>query len=980
MKKVFFCFLVATTLMIFSGGEVFAQALCTVSGTVKDAQTGEPVIGAGVISSSGSGTVTDIDGAYSLEVASGATLVFSAIGYEAAEFVCPATDGGKLKHDVLLEQETLSLDDVVVVAYGVRKKGTVTGSVSTVKSEALADVPAASFDQALQGKSPGLSVIASSGEPSSPAKFSIRGTNSINSGTEPLFILDGVPITSSDFNTINPNDIESVSVLKDASSTSIYGARAANGVIVITTKRGKTGTSANVQFRMQAGVSQLAHGNWNMMDTSERIAYEKEVGLDAGKDYAQLARTDVNWLDEVFRDNAVLQSYDLQVNGATEKINYYISGGYFSQEGIAKDSDFSRLSFRTNLSFDANDWLSFGTNTMLAYEDFAEAASGSYTLYTPISAARFMLPYWNPYREDGSLASAGDGSWTGTGTNPLEWAENNPYRSDKYKVLTSAYAEIRFMPGLVFKSTVGADYSHKAVRTFSYPSFPSNDGIGNAARNSVDYVNLTVSNTLNWQFDVNDVHNFIVMLGQEGVKYRMSGFSLATSGQSNDHLSDVGDGTIARTWSSTSTAYSYLSFFGRGEYNYANKYFVDLSLRGDGSSRFGKEGRWAPFWSVGLMWNIHNEPFARELGWLTSAQLAVSSGTSGNSSIPDFEHLALVSGGLDYDSGAAIAPSSKGNEKLAWEKLWSSNIALRLGFFNRFNLDIEFYNKLTTDMLMAVPVSYADAGFGYRWDNVGGMVNRGLEVNLSADVMRAGKFVWNVNANVSYNRNRITGLYNGLDEYVVSTTGQKLVVGHSYGEFFLNRYAGVNAANGDPLWYDRDGNITAEYNEADKVMVGKSSVAPWQGGFGTTLSWNGLSLTAQFSWVADRYMINNDRYFEENSLFGNYNQSRRMLYDRWKKPGDVTDIPRYGTTPQFDTHLLEDASFLRLKNLMLSYNLPSSLFSNTKVFRGARVYAQAQNLLTFTGFSGLDPESPSNVYQATYPMSKQFTFGFDINF
>ena len=282
---------------------------------------------------------------------------------------------------------------------------------------------------------------------------------------------------------------------------------------------------------------------------------------------------------------------------------------------------------------------------------------------------------------------------------------------------------------------------------------------------------------------------------------------------------------------------------------------------------------------------------------------------------------------------------------------------------------------------MSVPVSYADGGYGYRWDNVGGMVNRGVELDLNIDVLNLKGSTWNINANASYNKNKITELYNGLNEYVVSTTGTKLVVGHSYGEFFLNRFAGVNPIDGNPLWYTADGKITDEFREADKVMTGKSCIAPWQGGFGTTLSWKGLSLSAQFSWVADRWMINNDRYFEEGGgLFDTYNQSKRMLYDRWKKPGDVTDVPRHGVSPQFDTHLLENASFLRLKNLMLAYSIPQAALAKTRFFTGARAYLQAQNLLTFTPFSGLDPESSSNIYKAQYPMARQFTLGIELSF
>ena len=344
------------------------------------------------------------------------------------------------------------LDDVVVIAYGVRKKGTIAGSVSTVGSEKLADVPAASFDQALQGQTPGLTVLSSSGEPSSAASFQIRGINSINSGTSPLFILDGIPISSSDFNAINPADIESVSVLKDASSTSIYGARAANGVVVITTKRGSLG-KAKVTARAQVGFSSLARNNWNMMNTSERIAYEKEVGLAGGKDYSVLGRIDYNWLEEVFRNDALLQNYDIAVDGSTDKVRYYVSGNFYDQQGISLDSHFRRYNVRANVEAKAKEWMKVGANVLLTHEDISVSEQGTASTVTPISAARFMLPYWSPYKSDGkTYASVSDGTWKGTNQNPLEWMENNPASNDKNKVIGSLFLEFTPIKGLTIRS------------------------------------------------------------------------------------------------------------------------------------------------------------------------------------------------------------------------------------------------------------------------------------------------------------------------------------------------------------------------------------------------------------------------------------------------------------------------------------------------------------------------------------------------
>ena len=951
-----------------------------VKGNVVSKSDNEPLIGVSILQKgTTNGVVTDIDGNYELQIQGGeATLVFSYIGLQTQELKVNARTGVL---NVAMEDDSHLMDDVVVVAYGVRKKGTIAGSVSTVKNDKLENVPAPSFDQALQGQTTGLSVISNSGEPSKAATFQIRGTNSINSGTAPLFILDGVPISSSDFNTISPSDIESISVLKDASSTSIYGARAANGVVVITTKRGLSMDKAKVTFRAQYGFSQLAQNNWNMMNTAERIQYEKEIGIDTGKDYDVLSRTDVNWLDMVFNDRAPLQNYEVSVNRATDRLNYFVSGGFYDQDGIAQSSTFRRYNMRANAEVKASNWLKVGTNSMVAYEEVEQADDGSYALYTPISACRFMLPYWNPYNEDGSLASENDGTWTGTGSNPIEWMANNPVTNKKYKVLSTVFAEITPIKNLTIRAQFGADYSHSTAFMQSFPSYIINNEMGTAGRNSSDMLNLTETTTVNYRWELNSDHSFNFLLGQEGVDYRSEGFQVITTGQSNDFLTNISSGTRASSWADSTTSYSYLSFFGRGEYNYKDLYYADFSVRADASSRFGTGNRWAGFWSLGFMWNLKSEPFLKDIEWLSSAQIALSTGTSGNSSIPDYDHLALVSGKANYEDQAGIYPSQSGNEDLSWEKLWSSNVALRLGFIDRINLDIEFYNKKTTNMLMLVPDSYALTGEGEHWDNIGAMLNRGVEFNVSADVIRTKDFVWSVNANASYNKNKLLELYNGVQEYEVSTTATKLVVGHSVSEFYINRYAGVNPANGDALWYTKDGQITNEYNEGDKVMTGKTFDAPWQGGFGTSLAWKGFSLAAQFSWVADRWMFNNDRYFEEsNGLYAAYNQSKRLLYDRWKQPGDITDIPRHGVTPQFDDRFLENASFLRLKNVTLAYAFPQRLLSKTNFFSSARIYLQGQNLLTFTGFTGLDPESSSNVYKAQYPMSRQFTLGVEVSF
>ena len=961
-------FVVLALLLLCSAA--MAQTKVKVSGLVSSADDGLPLIGAGVMDSQGNGVITDLDGKYEIMVEPGTELLFSCIGFEDEKHLVPNAES--LELNVAMQTESLKLEDAVVIAYGVRKKGTVAGSVSTVKADKIENTPAPAFDQALQGQVAGLTVLSSTGEPSASATMVIRGTNSINSGTAPLYILDGVAISASDFNTINPSDIESMSVLKDASSTSIYGARASNGVIVITTKRGRNTDKANVSFKAQAGVSSIAYGNWDLMNTAERIQYEIETGMSAGQNYDILSQTDVNWLDAVYNNAALLHNYELSVAGATDKTNYFVSGAYYNQNGIAPSSGFERYSFRSNLEQKIGKNVKMGVNTMFNYQNIMQADEGSYTLVTPISAARFMLPYWNPFKEDGSLASINDGSWKGQGQNPLEWIANNPARYKKYKALAMGFAEVEFIKNLVFRSQLSADFSHTTGFGQTFPSYLPNQGEGTASRSSSDALNLQISNTLTYRFSLDSQHDFTFMLGQEGEDYHAEGFSVTGKGQTNDFLTDIAFATRVTSWTSYSDSdYSRVSFFGRGEYSYCDKYYFEASLRTDGSSRFGKDNRWGTFGAVGFMWNLRNEDFASDWrDWLSNAQLSFSSGTAGNSSIPNYEHLELIGSNGNYMGDSAMRPVQPGNDNLSWESCWTTNLGLHAGFWNRLNVDLEYYFKYTTDMLMAVPLSYAQSnGYGYRWENVGKMVNTGLELNVSADLVRSADFLWNFNFNMGYNLNRITELYNGVSEYENANTNTKLVVGHPLGEFYMNRYAGVNPANGDALWYDKDGNLTNKLRDSDRVLLGKSCNAPLQGGFGTMVSYRGLSLSAQFSWVGERYMVNNDRYFDEsNGRFATYNQSRRLL-DRWKEPGDITDIPRHGVFTEFDSRLLENASFLRLKNLMIAYSFPK-----------LRIYAQAQNLFTLTPFSGLDPEGVSNIYAAQYPMSRQFTLGLDLTF
>lgn len=976
MRKLFTLSLV----LIFSAGlSLFAQQKMKISGVITSADDNTAVIGA-VVSVDGTQTavLSDVDGRYMINANVGQTLTFSYIGKK--EVSIPV-EAGRDVVDVILEAKSESIDDIVVIAYGTRKKNTVAGSVASVSAKSIQDAPVASFDQALQGKATGLTVLQNTGEPSAPATFQIRGVNSINSGTAPLFILDGIAVSSSDFSALNPADIQSVSVLKDAASTSIYGARAANGVIVITTKRGAMGTKARVNASVQYGVSDLAYGKWDIMNTAQRIQYEQEIGLGEGINYDALRGINVDWRDMVYNQSAPMTSYNINVSGASDVFNYYLSGNVHNQTGIAKGSSFDRYAFRANLEARAASWLKLGTNVTMSFEDISEATEGEYTTVTPISASRFMLPYWNPYNKDGSLASLSDGTWLGTNQNPLEWLENNPLRTTRTKVIGSVFLEIEPVKNFKIRSTFGVDATDAKVKTSSNPSYAPNYGQGMMGRSATTAYNITWTNLASYNFNKGK-SDWNFLLGQETVSNEQEGFNFTGRGQNNDKLLNMSNATSVTSWGDFISKSSYLSVFARGEYNYDSRYYVEASVREDGSSKFGKNRQWATFWAGGFMWNAKGENFLRNTDWLSNAQASFSIGTSGNSSIPPYDHLALVGGGKLYNGVSGVSPISMGNEDLTWEKTRTINLGVKLGFLNRIDFGVEFYDKMTSDMLMEVPVSFA-TGYMTKWDNIGKMLNRGVEFDLNVNIINSRDFRWSVNGNASYNYNEIKELYNGRDTYEMTNYNTILQVGKPYGIFYLNRFAGVNPVNGDALWYDKAGELTDVLSADDRVLLeDKSWFAPWQGGFGTEFSWRGLSLSAQFSWVADRWMVNNDRWFDEsNGMFASNNQSARLL-NRWKKPGDISDIPRHGVfANEMDTRFLEDASFLRLKNLTLSYTMPSEWFLWSRgVWSGCRVYFQAQNLFTWTEFTGMDPESNMNIYQASYPMSRQFSFGVELTF
>lgn len=954
----------------------------TVTGTVLSGEDNLPVIGATVLNISAGnnvGTITDANGQFSIKASKGQTLNISFIGLEEQNIVL--NDQSVL--NVTLAPDAIKVDDVVVVGYGTRKKGTITGSVSTVSSGVIDAKPSASFDQALQGQVAGVQVITSSGEPNAASSVKIRGTSSMGASTAPLYIMDGVVISAGDFTALSSSDIESVSILKDASSTSIYGARAANGVIVITTKQGKFGEKATVKVRAQYGVSKLYNTNYKMMNTKQVLAFEEMVGIrNEANTTEQMLNTDTDWSKELYRLGQT-QNYEVSYAGGSDKATFYVAGSYFKQSGIAPRSGLERFTFRTNNQTRINNWLKLGANLSVGYTNYQTTENTRESALNVATAALINKPYDSPYDADGNLVDRLGASerW-----NPLAAIASRPNTNNDLKVVGSFFIEVQPVKNLTIRSLFGMDGYDMRSSGKSLYAFEANQTDGGSASETFGRgYRMTMTNTAAYNLQTKSRHNVNFLLGQESIYYRAESFGAQNTGIYDDKLVHMGAGTVANmAVGGYSEGYSYLSVFGRAEYNYDYKYYVDLSVRGDGSSRFAAGNRWGTFWSVGLMWDMAKENFLKGNRVLTGAQISASAGTSGNSEIGYYDYMSWLNSGPKYDNIVGIAPGTQpGNPDLTWESTISYDLGLTLSFINRINFRADVYHKITNDMLMTVPVSMV-TGYTSITQNVGKMSNTGVEIDVNGDIVSTKSgFVFNLGVNFAYNANKLLKLYDNADSYLQTGAGAKYEVGRSMSEFFMNRYAGVNPANGDALWYDKDGNVTNVALSDDAVFVDKSYVAPWNGGVTATFSYKGISLSAFFNWSADRYVLNNTRLFTENpteKFVREFNQGVR-LEQMWKKPGDITDIPRMDAVrPEFATdQYLEDASFLRLKNLTLSYDFPQRIVRKMHL-QNLRIFAQGQNLFTITKFTGFDPEDNTNVTMGRYPTSRQYLFGIDISF
>lgn len=981
-------------------GISLAVAQTSISGTVLTAEDDEPVIGASIlVKGTNASTITDNDGKFSIKIPEGAgrTLVITYIGMERQEVF--ARNGMVVK----LTSSDQALDDVVVVGYQTIRKEAKTGSIATVKGDDLASIPETSVDKMLSGKMAGVSVSSTNGQPGSAATIRVRGTSSIGAGSDPLYVVDGIPVESGNTGAlsnsmnaiamINASDIASVTVLKDAAAASIYGSRAANGVILITTKSGEAGKS-KITARARYGVTTLANDNdFGMANLQEYIQYQRDARINAGYDvdnpaseyYFPLslaAKGGTNWMKELTR-NGSLQEYELIASGGTGKTTYYTSLSYNKTEGIVPTVGFEKMQVRANLDTELNKWLKVGTRINAGYmkvSDVQNSLLGDSGLApsNPFYSGMALAPTMPAYNEDGSYNFDLPFVFN---INPLAAIKGSDKYDKQYKFNGTAYLEWKPIKQLTFRTNNSVEYAYTNSRQFS-PSFINKTSFG-ASLNTADvqYRLLTTSNTVTYDDLFNDVHSLNIMLGQEANTYEYS-HNQAISYHVNEQrpYHSVGVSVEDQTAYDGLTQTAMVSFFGVAEYSYDGRYYIKGSLRTDGSSKFGPDRRWGTFWAASASWNIHNEAFMQDIkNVLNVLKLRYSYGVNGNDNIAAYAHYGLYSD-IVYNGITGQLPSQLQNRKLTWETNKTHNIGVDFRLFDRLSGSIDWYTRRTEDMLIASPLPYT-TGFSSQAQNVGQIRNSGIEVQLDADIFNTNDFKWSAGVNFAANRSKVLELAPGQD---FIGTSLRYVVGEQLYTYWLYDYAGVNPQNGNALWRNEEGLLTENSQEARRINAG-SPEPLWTGGFNTELSWKGLSLGIQLEARYGNKVLNQDRsLFESDGYYGDQNIWKGAL-NYWKQPGDMNVLPKpvynnSSNSMQTSTRYLEDGSYLRIKDITLAYNLPSK-WTKKALMSGVRIYASALNLYTFHNMNYWDPEhGTTGATVISYPMTRSMIVGVDITF
>ncbi|HLP37385.1 TonB-dependent receptor [Lacibacter sp.] len=998
-----------TCMLLLCIMQVVAQEK-TVTGKVTD-ESGAPIPNASVIVKGTSiGTTTKTDGTFSISVPStGKVLVFSSIGMTSME----VNIGSKSVINQTMTSENKALEEVVVVGYQTVRRKDVIGAVTSVAGKEIAQKPIVNFTQLLQGKAPGMNVIGEGGRPGAGAFIRIRGVGSINASSEPLIIVDGIQIASTAFAQLNPNDIEDISVLKDASASAIYGSRAANGVLVVTTKRGRG--KPEVRYSFQYGQSDaLDPLNVTFMTAQQKLQYEFERGytnpylsslisrnitagnLPAGSTLfninaqqrqslhdSLISKAPKSWKD-VLLPTAQMKQHEVSISGSGDKFRYYMSLNKSDNEGVMYGSYYNRTGGRLNVEYQATDWFKTGVNLALSHskEDLKRELYNSQSSYT----AWYLTNPYEPVRN-----ANGTYNLTMQGFSPLEGADNNPNVLDRISTYATLFGEVKIMPDLFFKTQLGSNYNTLKGESYLKPGSNLAAILGYNQKN--DYGNFdwtyVITNTLNYKKSIQK-HNIGVLLGQEFNKNKFYSYSLTSRNFASASLTTLENASTPTVATTSRADWALISYFANASYDFDKKYFLSVSGRNDGSSRFGVNNRYANFWSVGAAWDVMQEQFMANVPVISTLKLKGSYGTGGNNNIGNYEAQGTYALNVRYNDLPAAAPARLPNPNLTWETNRTLDIGTEIGLFkNRLNITADYFVRKTEDLLYSINVSQT-TGFGSYTGNIGNLENKGIELSVGGDVIRKGGLVWNVSANYTFVDNKVTSLYS---DNVPFGFNSRLKVGQPIGTYFMTRWAEINPQNGKNVYYNLSGAKTETYSAGDAVLLeGKSPNVKYFGSINTSLSYKGFDLSAQFYYSGGNYIYN----FQYTR--GAYGQSffNTQLYtdafNYWKKPGDVVKFPNITDASQatnYTTDLwLEKGDYIALRDVTLSYTTKQDLLSKIKV-KSVRLFVQGTNLWIGTKFKGVPEVGQSNRESAgypgqlslfAYPQTRAVTMGFDIRF
>jgi TonB-linked SusC/RagA family outer membrane protein len=1003
----------------------------TITGTVTGADDGFPLPGVNIIvKGTQRGAQTDFDGNYSIQASTGEVLVFSYVGYETAEIRVGASN----TINVSMKSGN-ELEEVVITGYkGATNSAKVSSSLATVDAKDIEQIPINSIDQMLQGAAAGVNVSTASGQPGQSGTIIIRGRGSLNGDIEPLFVIDGVPVDQDNFRSLNQNDIESLSVLKDAAATAIYGNRGAGGVILITTKKGKKGSGVAVQYRNLTGFATAPAPKFEVMDSRQLLTFQRDIlgsGLGSTLTDAQfealVTQNNTDWTD-IFLRTGITNSHELNISVGRENTTNYTSLQFFEQEGVTFGSDLKRFSFRNNFSGSSSDnKFNYTTGITLNYSVsnfIVDAARGGNTggqLDNPFIVPYIGLPYLSPYNPDGSLNIFGteasgafvNGQLNANGANgfvntpflALNTAALNTDQESEIKMVANVGGDYNFAKNFRAAAYVGIDYTYIESLNITTPGsirglITPNEGSerkGSQFEGFFRNVNLITNASINYNNEIADKLTFDASVYGE---YNYTNFQNAgfTAFGLNPALPGSGNGFTdgATTEGPNNDVYNYIpnvfsseselalvSVFATTDFDYDGRFGLSATIRRDGTSRFPRN-TYGTFWSVAGRWNINNEAFMESVDWINNLKLRASYGVVGNQNTGSvYQGRQTIGAGPGYQLANAYTINAFRDTDIQWETTNQFNVGLSFGLWrNRISGEIDFYDYKTKDLFVDDLISIAGTGFNSVRTNAGELTNRGVDLQIAWDVLRQSNTnPWGITlrANGNYNKNEVTSLPGGF-----TGTTLRVAEGRQAFTWFLPRWAGVDPSNGQPLYLDADGNITNVYAPAsNSVYLDKNFDPTYTGGFGADVSYKGFSLNALFSFQADLWRLNGSYGLLEDVNVATFANLGTQMLNAWTTPGQVTSIPatRFGGLRfQSGDRYLEDASFLRLRNVSLAYNFSKEQLEKTNFFSGVRVFVQGTNLVTWTKWRGFDPENTRQSTFFDFPVPRTISIGFDLTF